>query len=83
LTKKDGRGTEYGYLKVESPRTFGGEQALVVLDGQRRLLTYLPWRLSSVEHIEEWVHPLPDGSGFYRIEYREREAVIYFHPLPR
>ena len=68
---------------VESPRTFGGEQALVVLDGQRRLLTYLPWRLSSVEHIEEWVHPLPDGSGFYRIEYREREAVIYFHPLPR
>lgn len=31
---------------------------------------------------QHWIKPLPDGSGFYRIEFREREAVIYFHPLP-
>jgi len=55
--------------------------ALTVLDRHGHLITCLPWTQKAVESDESWNKPLPDGSGFYRIEYREREAVIYFHPL--
>lgn len=63
----------------------GGELSLVVLDSKRQLLTYLPWQHAFINQTIpcRWIAPLPDGSGFYRIEYREREAVIYFHPLPK
>lgn len=61
-----------------------GEMALVILDRQKRSMIYhLPWTPVSFETNNTWIEPLPDGSGFYRIEYREREAVIYFHPLPK
>ncbi|MFA0744667.1 MAG: hypothetical protein LASZOEIN_001462 [Candidatus Fervidibacter sp.] len=56
--------------------------ALTVLDRYGHLITCLPWTQKAVGSEESWVKPLPDGSGFYRIEYRKREAVIYFHPLP-
>lgn len=68
------------------PSTLGGELALVVLNSKRQLLVHLPWQLafSAVQTAPfNWIAPLPDGSGFYRMEYREREAVIYFHPLPK
>ncbi len=64
------------------PDAYPSEMALVVLDREKKLVTYLPWAPPSLEMKHDWIHPLPDGSGFYRIEYREREAVIYFHPLP-
>jgi hypothetical protein len=60
-----------------------GERALVVLDSQRRLVTYLPWTPYSVETQDKWVKPLPDGSGFYRIQFFEKEAQVFFHPLPK
>lgn len=70
-------------LKVP-PLSIGGEKALVVLDRQRNLVAYLDWQQYTLELPgKTWIHPLPGGSGFYRIEYREREAVVYFHPLPR
>lgn len=69
--------------RIPSPTIGLGESALVVLDRYRRFLTYLPWQQTYLEMPPKWVKPLPDGSGFYRIEYREREAVIYFHPLPK
>lgn len=67
------------------PPTYGGELALVVLNNERQMLTYLPWQHAFINQNIPccWVVPLPDGSGFYRIEYQEREAVIYFHPLPK
>ena len=70
--------------KVDVKALGNKELALIVLDKQKRLLTYLPWtHIADLESWENWIKPLPDGSGFYRIEYREREAVIYFHPLPK
>jgi hypothetical protein len=69
-------------VKITAPTIDLGESALVVLDKNRRFLTYLPWQPTYLKLPPNWVKPLPDGSGFYRIEYREREAVIYFHPLP-
>jgi len=68
--------------KIAAPTTGLGESALIVLDKNRRFLTYLPWQSTYLVLPPNWIKPLPDGSGFYRIEYREREAVIYFHPLP-
>jgi hypothetical protein len=59
------------------------EQALTVLDSQRRLVTYLPWMPCSLESYDRWIKPLPDGSGFYRIQFFEKEAQIFFHPLPQ
>jgi hypothetical protein len=59
------------------------ELTLTVLGKRKRLLTYLPWTHIGLESRENWVKPLPDGRGVYRIEYRGREAVIYFHPLPK
>ncbi len=64
------------------PNAIPSEMALVVLNKEKKLVTYLPWTTPSLEMNHDWIHPLPDGSGFYRIEYRKREAVIYFHPLP-
>ncbi|MCS3921289.1 hypothetical protein Q2T83_00005 [Fervidibacter sacchari] len=62
--------------------SFGNfEYSLIVLNRKGQMITYLPWT-HQPELGLHWIHPLPDGSGFYRIEYREREAVIYFHPLP-
>jgi len=60
------------------------EFTLIVLSRKHHLIFHLPWRpvFESQVFPDYWIHPLPDGSGFYRIEYREREAVIYFHPLP-
>jgi len=71
------------YRYVLAPTIGGAEGALVVLDKHRRFLTHLPWTLTYLEYPnwQHWIKPLPDGSGFYRIEFREREAVIYFHPL--
>lgn len=69
--------------RIISPTIGLGESALVVLDKNRRFLTYLPWQPTYLVLPPSWVKPLPDGSGFYRIEYQEREAVIYFHPLPK
>ncbi|MEM2250174.1 MAG: hypothetical protein QXP16_05690 [Candidatus Bathyarchaeia archaeon] len=71
------------YMRILAPTIGGGESALVVLDKSRRFLTYLPWQQTYLVLPPDWIKPLPDGSGFYRIEYREREAVIYFHPLPK
>jgi len=65
------------------PPPLEGERALVVLDSQRRLVTYLPWVPNSVEIQDSWVKPLPDGSGFYRIQFFEKEARVFFHPLPQ
>lgn len=61
----------------------GGERALIVLDRQKRLVSYLPWIPYSVEIQDKWVKPLPDGSGFYRIQFFEKEAQVFFHPLPQ
>lgn len=59
-----------------------GEMALTVLDRQKRSIIYrLPWAPVSLETANTWIKPLPDGDGFHRIEYQEREAVVYFHPL--
>ncbi len=70
-------------MHIPAPTIGGGESSVVVLDKHCRLLTYLPWQQTYLELPPKWIKPLPDGSGFYRIEYREREAVIYFHPLPK
>jgi len=61
------------------------EYSLVVLNKKHHPIFHLPWQLVFISQVfpDYWIHPLPDGSGFYRIEYREREAVIYFHPLPK
>jgi hypothetical protein len=58
-----------------SPAT---EQALIVLDKESKVVSYLPWHLGI-----DTIKPLPDGSGFYRIQFLEKEAVVYFHPLPK
>jgi len=75
-----------GHIYLISPR--GGqlppwELALTVLDSQHRLVTYIPWMKYRVEMIYEWVKPLPDGSGFYRIQFFDKEAQVFFHPLPQ
>lgn len=59
-----------------------GERALVVLNAKHQVATYLPWMPNTFEYGDTWIKPLPDGSGFYRIEFAEKEARIYFHPLP-
>ena len=65
------------------PRTSEGEKALVVLNAQRQIIGYLPWTLCYFELFENWIFPLPDGSGFYRQEYTPKELVVYFYPLPK
>ncbi len=60
-----------------------GERALVVLDRNRKYVTSTGWIPTSVEICDGWVKPLPDGSGFYRIQFMEKEAVVYFHALPK
>lgn len=62
---------------------YHSERALVVLDRQRRLLAYLPWMPETPESYGGGIQPLPDGSGFYRIQFLEKEAQVFFHPLPR
>ena len=59
------------------------QRALIVLDSQRWLVTYIPWMRYRVEIDNKWVVPLPDGSGFYRIQFFEKEAQVFFHPLPK
>ena len=64
------------------PKASEGEKALVVFNSQRQIIGYLPWTLCYFELFEDWVFPLPDGSGFYRQEYTPKELVVYFYPLP-
>jgi hypothetical protein len=59
------------------------ERAVLVLDRRHGVIGYLPWVPTSVEIQDSWVKPLPDGSGFYRIQFLEDEARVYFHPLPK
>jgi hypothetical protein len=63
--------------------SYGGERALLVLDQQERVVAHLPWTPCSMYYANRWVSPLPDGSGFYRADLTEREARIWFHPLPK
>ena len=65
-----------------SPKLNEGEKALVVLNSQHEVIGYLPWTLCYFELFEDWIFPLPDGSGFYRQEYTPKELVVYFYPLP-
>jgi len=69
--------------KLSASFSSEGERALIVLDRRKRLVSYLPWIPNSVEAKDMWVKPLPDGSGFYRIQFLEKEAQVFFHPLPR
>jgi hypothetical protein len=59
------------------------ERAVLVLDRRRGVIGYHPWVPTSVEIQDSWVKPLPDGSGFYRIQFLEEETRVYFHPLPK
>ncbi len=60
-----------------------GERALVVLDSIHRVISHVGWTSNTFEIQDRWVKPLPDGSGFYRIQFHEKEAVVYFHALPK
>ena len=70
-------------IEEMSPKASEGEKALVVLNAQRQIIGYLPWTLCYFELFENWIFPLPDGSGFYRQEYTPKELVVYFYPLPK
>lgn len=57
--------------------------ALVVLNSSKKVLATLPWSQQPF-HFQKirWIKPLPNGKGFYRIEYGEREAHVIFQSLP-
>ena len=59
------------------------ELALVVLNEYGRVISSIDWTPVCLEYPSAWIHPLPDGRGFYRVEYTEKEARVYFHPLPK
>ncbi len=72
-----------GKSRMRDPITMGeGEKALVVLDKTRKPIAYLPWTTTYWEQADNWIKPVPDGSGFYRIQFEEKEARVYFHALP-
>lgn len=69
---------------MEPPMTSrDGEKALVVLNKAHKPIAYVPWTTTYWELSEVWYRPVPDGSGFYRIQFHEKEAHIYFHALPK
>ena len=59
----------------------GGQRALIVFNSQRKFVASVPWTLCYYQS-EDWIFPIPDGSGFYRSEFGEKEMDIYWHPLP-
>jgi hypothetical protein len=60
-----------------------GEKALAVLNKAHRPIAYVPWTTTYWELSEVWYRPVPDGSGFYRIQFDEKQACIYFHAVPK
>ena len=58
------------------------EYAVVVLNSKRQVVSYLPWKTTYLRPDDEWILPVPDGSGFYRQEFGEKSLNIYWHPLP-
>lgn len=60
-----------------------GEKALVVLNKTHKPIAYVPWTTTYWELSEGWYRPVPDGRGFYRIQFDEKEARVYFHALPK
>ena len=58
-----------------------GERAVVVLDVTRKFVTLVPWT-KRYYGFEDWIAPVPDGSGFYRSEFGPKAMEIYWHPLP-
>jgi len=82
----DDKGRIYLYYRIISDLRGTLRSGLIILNRQREILRHVT-ELNITQPMQEYgdltLSHLPDGSGFYRIEYREREAVIYFHPLPR
>jgi hypothetical protein len=62
-----------------APMDFEGQKALVVFDKRQHAVFSLPWAPVSYEIGRNWVSPVPDGSGFYRIAFGGDSAEIYFY----
>ena len=74
----DKKGHIYLFCKRWNQRSGNIERALVVLNKQRHLIFFLPWKENALRPADT-MKPRADGTGFYHIEHLDKEARIYFH----
>ena len=67
-----------GHIYLFLRKMRGAEKALVVLNKHHHLIFSLPWRQNDLLPVR-WIKPRADGTGFYHIEFLDKEARIYFH----
>lgn len=67
--------------EVNNEKAHYEQMAVVVMNAQRQIIAYLPWKNKSFLG-DQKIFILPDGSGFYRVEYASDELLVYFHPIP-
>ena len=78
--ERDKKGHIYLFWqKQESQLELNPKRSIVILNKNHRMIDFLPWRSNRTYHGKDWIKPRADGTGFYHIEFLDREARIYFH----